>query len=180
MAGCCRRVRCASPARRLAAVDAIVVHNTDCATLPAGAASCYAMRTALADNAYALADRGRSLGLDELRERQRSASIRIIAAAGIGVPQRFFEMLAGAGLQIQPLALADHYDYADNSFADSDADVILITEKDAVKCERISALRRDPRFWVVPLLARIDSALVDRLAAALDRLKKEPHGPTLV
>jgi tetraacyldisaccharide 4'-kinase len=74
------------PARRLAAVDAIVAHNTDCAELPVGAAACYAMRTALADNAYALADRSRSLGLDELRERQRSGSIRITAAAGIGVP----------------------------------------------------------------------------------------------
>ena len=168
------------PARRLAAVDAIVAHNTDCAALPAGAASCYAMRTALAGSAYALADRGCTLGLDELRERQRSGSIRITAAAGIGVPQRFFEMLAGAGLQIQPLALPDHYDYADDSFAGLDADVVLITEKDAVKCERIAALRQDPRFWVIPLLARIDSALVDRLAAALDRLKKEPHGPTPV
>jgi len=168
------------PARRLATVDAVVAHNVDCAVLPAGVASCYAMRTALAANAYALADSSRTLALDELREQQRAASIRITAAAGIGVPQRFFEMLAGAGLRIQPLALPDHHDYADDTFTGLDADVVLITEKDAVKCERIAALRQDSRVWVVPLLGRIDSALVDRVAAALDRLNKEPHGPTPV
>jgi tetraacyldisaccharide 4'-kinase len=71
-------------------------------------------------------------------------------------------MLAGAGLQIQPLALPDHYDYAHDTFAGLDADIVLITEKDAVKCERIAALRQHPLLGP-PLLARIDSALVDRL-----------------
>ena len=96
------------------------------------------------------------------------------------MPQRFFDMLTGAGLKIEQLALPDHHDYADDAFAGLEADIVLITEKDAVKCERIATLRQDPRFWVVPLLAHIDTALVDCVAAKLDRMKKRPHGPTPV
>ena len=33
---------------------------------------------------------------------------------------------------------------------------------------------------VVPLQAHIDTALVDRVAEKLDRMKKRPHGPTPV
>ena len=138
------------------------------------------MLTALTGSAYALADRRDTVGLDQLRERQRTTSIRIAAAAGIGVPQRFFGMLIGAGLKIEQLALPDHHDYTDDAFASLQADIVLITEKDAVKCERMATLRQDPRFWVVPLQASIDTALVDCVAAKLDQMRTRPHGPTPV
>ena len=168
------------PARRLTTLDAVVAHNSECAALPAATAPCYRMLTALTGSAYALADRGDTVGLAELRERQRTTSIRIAAAAGIGVPQRFFDMLTGAGLKIEQLALPDHHDYTDDAFASLQADIVLITEKDAVKCERIATMRQDPRFWVVPMQAHIDSALVDCVAAKLDQMRTRPHGPTPV
>lgn len=88
---------------------------------------------------------------------------RIAAAAGIGNPARFFAMLRKAGLSFQEIPLPDHYDYAVNPFASVEADIILLTEKDAVKCERIAILKNDPRLWVVPVTARIDSALAERI-----------------
>lgn len=88
---------------------------------------------------------------------------RIVAAAGIGNPQRFFAMLRGAGLDFTELPLPDHHDFLDQPFAALDTDVILITEKDAVKCAQIEHLKDDPRLWVVPVSARIDSALAQQI-----------------
>jgi tetraacyldisaccharide 4'-kinase len=91
------------------------------------------------------------------------AGQRLLAAAGIGNPGRFFALLRGAGLDFAELPLADHYDFRDNPFAGVDADVILITEKDAVKCGQLENLKDDPRLWVVPVTARIDAALAEHI-----------------
>ncbi|XYJ09398.1 tetraacyldisaccharide 4'-kinase [Telluria sp. B2] len=91
------------------------------------------------------------------------AGRRILAAAGIGNPGRFFAMLRGAGLSFAELALPDHYDFREDPFAAVDADVILITEKDAVKCGQLENLKHDPRLWVVPVTARIDAALAEQI-----------------
>ncbi|MFC3456794.1 MULTISPECIES: tetraacyldisaccharide 4'-kinase [Massilia] len=91
------------------------------------------------------------------------AGRRILAAAGIGNPGRFFAMLRNAGLTFAELALPDHYDFREDPFARVDADVILITEKDAVKCGQLENLKHDPRLWVVPVSARIDAALAEQI-----------------
>jgi tetraacyldisaccharide 4'-kinase len=88
---------------------------------------------------------------------------RIVAAAGIGNPGRFFALLTSRGLAFAELPLPDHFDYADNPFASLEADIILITEKDAVKCGQIENLKDDPRLWVVPVTAQIDAALAEQI-----------------
>ncbi|GAB3410776.1 tetraacyldisaccharide 4'-kinase [Massilia agilis] len=88
---------------------------------------------------------------------------RIVAAAGIGNPGRFFAMLRAAGLAIIELPLPDHHDFRDAPFDRVQADVILITEKDAVKCGQIENLKNDPRLWVVPVAAHIDAALAEQI-----------------
>lgn len=89
---------------------------------------------------------------------------RIAAAAGIGNPQRFFDMLGAAGLHLDTeLALPDHYDFSHDPFARLHADLILITEKDAVKCLQLESFRNDPRLWVVPVRAQVDGALAHRI-----------------
>ncbi|HWT72132.1 MAG TPA: tetraacyldisaccharide 4'-kinase, partial [Oxalicibacterium sp.] len=92
---------------------------------------------------------------------------RIVAAAGIGNPGRFFATLRACDIRFEEMPLPDHYDFADNPFAGVQADVILITEKDAVKCRQNDALRNDPRIWVVPVTACIDDALADRIVEKL-------------
>jgi tetraacyldisaccharide 4'-kinase len=96
---------------------------------------------------------------------------RIAAAAGIGNPERFFGMLRDAGLAFEQIPLPDHFDFAEFSFAGVAADVILITEKDAVKCLHIAALRDDPRLWVVPVTAQIDPMLAEQI---LEKLRGPP------
>ncbi|PWF54545.1 tetraacyldisaccharide 4'-kinase [Massilia glaciei] len=91
------------------------------------------------------------------------AGKRLVAAAGIGNPARFFTMLRAAGLAFAELPLPDHHDFLDQPFAHVDADVILITEKDAVKCGQIENLKHDPRLWVVPVTARLDAALAEQI-----------------
>jgi tetraacyldisaccharide 4'-kinase len=88
---------------------------------------------------------------------------RIVAAAGIGNPARFFTMLKAAGLAFDELPLPDHHDFLDGPFRDLDADLILITEKDAVKCRQLEHLNNDPRLWVVPVTAQIDAALAAQI-----------------
>lgn len=91
------------------------------------------------------------------------AGRRIVAAAGIGNPGRFFAMLRGHGLAFAELPLPDHHDFLDQPFARLDADVILLTEKDAVKCGQIENLKDDPRLWVVPVTAQLDGALAEQI-----------------
>ena len=84
----------------------------------------------------------------------------LLAAAGIGDPERFFTMLEDAGLTIARLPLADHAAFDALPWPADTADVV-VTEKDAVKLAG-RALGRT-RVWV----ATLDFGLPDALARAL-------------
>jgi tetraacyldisaccharide 4'-kinase len=96
--------------------------------------------------------------LQSLRERP------MLAAAGMARPQRFFDMLRSAGLQVTPMPLPDHHDFAELPWPAGTPDVV-VTEKDAVKL-RPDAVGRT-RVWVAPLdfepEAAYGAALVKRL-----------------
>jgi tetraacyldisaccharide 4'-kinase len=78
------------------------------------------------------------------------------ALAGIGNPQRFFDLVAELGLVATPHAFADHHVYAADDIAFPGAAAILMTQKDAVKCVSFA----DERCWYLPVRAIIDPALV--------------------
>jgi tetraacyldisaccharide 4'-kinase len=119
-------------------------------------------------SAERLAQRAQRMSLQSLTQRTPGLPApRIAAAAGIGNPSRFFMMLQAAGLRFDAMPLPDHYDFADNPFAAIQADIILITEKDAVKCMQIDQLKNDSRLWVVPVTAQIDSALAEKIVENL-------------
>jgi tetraacyldisaccharide 4'-kinase len=94
-------------------------------------------------------------------------NLHVTAAAGIGNPERFFAMLRAAGLRFAPMPLPDHFDFAGFSFAQVQADIILITEKDAVKCRHVPALAQDARLMVVPVAAHLDAALAAQIVEKL-------------
>jgi tetraacyldisaccharide 4'-kinase len=96
---------------------------------------------------------------------------KIVAAAGIGNPARFFNTLRQAGLQFGELPLPDHYHFSENPFAALDADAILITAKDAVKCRAIESIRNDQRIWVVPVTAHLDGPLAEHI---VEKLRERP------
>lgn len=164
------------PRARLDHVDAIVC-NGDVPQIAAGAPR-YAMQTRLG-TAMPLQGAGGPLTLAGLAAQQLRERLRIVAAAGIGMPDRFFAMLRAAGLSIEEMPLADHFDFVANPFAGLAADRILITEKDAVKCAANPALATDARIWVVPLAAELDPRLVDEVVTRLQNIsRRTARGPS--
>ena len=83
----------------------------------------------------------------------------VLALAGIAHPEKFFDQLRQIGLSITPHPLPDHFDFSTNPFDKYPVDdfpLILITEKDAVKCQNLT----DSRIWVVPLTAKIPELVI--------------------
>jgi len=167
------------PAERLKTVDAVVLNGE---VPPVRIHSpVFTMRTEL-DAVYALADPRHRAPLAALVDEQKSKGTRVVAAAGIGAPERFFSALRDAGLQIEAVPLPDHYDFAANPFAGRAFDVALMTEKDAVKCRANAAMASDGRLCVVTQRAHVDAALIDLIEARIrpQAPPAEPadHGPT--
>ena len=98
-----------------------------------------------------LADAGRLAGAGDFMHS------RVHAVAGIGDPERFFEHLRSLGLSFETHAFADHHAFSASDLEFADCDVVLMTQKDAIKC---AAFARDT-WWSLPVQARIDSALLD-------------------
>jgi tetraacyldisaccharide 4'-kinase len=72
--------------------------------------------------------------------------LKVMAMAGIANPAQFFLSLHNIGIELsEQHALADHFAFEASIFQALDADCVLITAKDSVKCENIP----DNRIWVV-------------------------------
>jgi tetraacyldisaccharide 4'-kinase len=78
------------------------------------------------------------------------------AIAGIGDPGRFFARLAALGIAAHCHPFPDHHRYVAADLALPGATAILMTEKDAVKCERFA----DDRCWALPVRATVEPALL--------------------
>jgi len=93
---------------------------------------------------------------------------RVIACAGIAVPQRFFAMLQQQGVAIEPIALPDHASFETLPWP-PDAGDVVVTEKDAVKIrpERTGSAR----VWVAPLDLVLDAQVGATLAQWLPRAR---------
>lgn len=98
---------------------------------------------------------------------------KITAVAAIGNPQRFFDDLLKQGIAGKCIGLADHASYTPEFFSAINAECILITEKDAVKCSSI----QDERIWVVPMSLEISNTLAEWLQSILHR--PDPNQYTL-
>ncbi len=70
-------------------------------------------------------------------------------------------MIRAHDIEGAELELGDHFDFAENPFANRTEDIIFITGKDAVKCRHDPALAGDKRIWVVGLEVKLDSYLID-------------------
>ena len=78
------------------------------------------------------------------------------AIAGIGDPSRFFAQLSALGIAAHCHPFPDHHRYVAADLALPGATAILMTEKDAVKCERFA----DDRCWALPVRATVEPALI--------------------
>jgi tetraacyldisaccharide 4'-kinase len=100
-------------------------------------------------------------------------SNKITAVAAIGNPQRFFDDLLSYEIAAKTIGLPDHSSFTPEFFDEINAECILITEKDAVKCSLVN----DERIWVIPLTLEIPNALADWLQSIFQR--PDPNQYTL-
>ena len=84
------------------------------------------------------------------------AGTTVHAVAAIGNPQRFFDMLRSHGMQVIEHAFRDHARLTDGDLHFGDDFEVLMTEKDAVKFQRVSS----DKFWAVRVDLKIDALLV--------------------
>ena len=90
---------------------------------------------------------------------------RLQAIAGIGHPQRFFDHLQELGLHCSGRAFTDHHEFTASDLAFDDADAILMTEKDAVKCTAFAT----EKHWVLRVDAQVSPALAQLIIKKVTR-----------
>jgi tetraacyldisaccharide 4'-kinase len=139
------------PLKRLAEVDFIVANGQ-------GKAGEYAMRL-LPGDFCSVAQK--KIICSPMKFKNKT----IHAVAGIGNPSRFFHTLRMLDLIIIEHPYPDHYLFQkkDFNFADPDS-IILMTEKDAVKCRTFA----DQRFWYLPVQAELPIEFGERLLEKLN------------
>ena len=93
----------------------------------------------------------------------------ILAIAGTGNPSRFFQHLSTLGFKAaRTQAFPDHHPFVASDFANKDAQIILMTEKDAVKCKAFA----DDRMWFMRVDAILPDAFGEFVIKRLSALKK--------
>ncbi len=88
------------------------------------------------------------------------------ALAGIGNPERFFKLLESAGLSCKSHSFPDHYKFQSSDVWFPNAESVLMTEKDAVKCMTFAGNQH----WYVPVTAVPETGFAEKL---LDLLHKK-------
>lgn len=116
------------PLSRLDSIDHIVV-NGEAVELPGELRS---VSMVLLAGLLRSLDDGQSWRLSQF------AGCKVNAVAGIGNPDRFFDLLRHARIKVNEFPFPDHYDYDASDFEDMDPNLpVLMTEKDAVKCKSL-------------------------------------------
>ena len=114
------------------------------------------------------ADKVINLLNNEVRALSDFKGMTVNAIAGIGNPDSFFNFLRGVGIRLHSRAFPDHYHYLQADLAFAADDTILMTEKDAVKCERFAR----ENWWYIPL----ETALPDEFGVNILNLLGKRHG----
>jgi tetraacyldisaccharide 4'-kinase len=151
------------PIARLREVDAVVVNGGLRDDVPGERR--FAMR--LGGERFAALAGNQELGPQEFALATRGRDV--VAIAGIGNPDRFFDHLGALGISARAIAHPDHHQYRAAELKLPGAEVIVMTEKDAVKCAAFA----DSRMWfmrVEAILPReFDELLLERLAQSRRR-----------
>ncbi len=84
---------------------------------------------------------------------------KVHAVAGIGHPARFFDLLETAGLDVIRHAMPDHAKLDAENLNFGDSRPVLVTEKDAVKCQS----HVHANLWCVPIKLELDAENGERL-----------------
>jgi tetraacyldisaccharide 4'-kinase len=145
---------------RLLSVDAVVVHDGEPAA--SGTARSFTMRLA-GETFYNLLNPDFKASAADLRGK------KTYAVAGIGNPQRFFHQLQKLGLTAVARPFPDHHRYQPEDLYMPDAEAIIMTEKDAVKCGSFA----DEKYWVLA----VDAQVPRELGLLILKKLRNHHGP---
>ncbi len=96
----------------------------------------------------------------EAIELPKFAPKEVHAIAGIAHPERFFSMLRSKGFRVRPHPFRDHARFRQSDFEFDDDLPMIMTEKDAIKCEHLVL----PRCWYIPITADLPDVLRRRLS----------------
>lgn len=107
---------------------------------------------------YSLSDVGKTASAKDFKGKQ------IHAFAGIGNPARFFNHLRQLGLEIAEHPFPDHHPYRPADLQIEGAEVILMTEKDAVKCLKFP----QKNIWVLPVQAEVMMGLENEVVERIE------------
>ncbi len=89
---------------------------------------------------------------------------QVHAVAGIGNPNRFFDLLVRMGFEFDKNPFPDHHKYNKRDLYYLDHLPILMTEKDAAKCKHF----KNSKIWYLSIEPKIESQFVDRLEEKLN------------
>lgn len=93
---------------------------------------------------------------------------RVHAVTGIASPQRFFHELKKHGAEVVEHSYPDHYLFKKEDFLDfSSQDLIILTEKDAVKCFSFAK----ENMWSLPVRAFLNAKAIKALDDNLNHLR---------
>lgn len=152
------------PAERLSRVD-YVVSNGPWTAQPVDAKTIIMQLQATVVRSL---DDKTELTFDQFRHSYSSTKIHAVAA--IGHPQRFFGMLKTLLIDAEPHGFADHHTYTRLDFSAMGAgSVIIMTEKDAVKCRSLGL----ENAWYVPVETRLPEAFESSFKKRLAQLMKD-------
>ena len=143
--------------RRLNEVDAVVV-NGDTAGLAAESSRPVFGMHLVGQVFYNLRSDGASRTAEEFREEP------LIAVAGIGRPERFFDHLRTLGLSFSEQAFPDHHVFRKTDLPS--VGQVLMTEKDAVKCAGFDIRN----CWYLPVEAEVEEGLESLILHKLERM----------
>jgi len=141
------------PVKRLETVDFVITNGTFM-PIPQIKTSTMELK---GDSLVCLADPSQRIILQDFPHK------KIHALAAIGNPQRFFTSLRLAGFEVIEHVFPDHYQYKLVDFEMGDDLPVIMTEKDAVKCEKFAKKNH----WFLPVTAEIELQLGDALLKKL-------------
>jgi len=93
---------------------------------------------------------------------------KVLVMAGIANPESFFTLLSAAGLAVVKRPLPDHHEFTEQDFEAENDMMVLITEKDAVKCEHI----QNTNTWVVAVGIQVNDATVKKVNQLIENISK--------
>ncbi len=89
---------------------------------------------------------------------------QVHAIAGVGNPNRFFDLLLRLGFEFDKNPFPDHHKYNKRDLYYLDHLPILMTEKDAAKCKHFN----NSKIWYLSIESKIESQFIDRLEERLN------------